>query len=224
MKSIGLILTLVVLAAGAYASGGAYLDDFRITNNGVTALFDNFDDGKLDGWTQLNDITVTCNRPNEPPCGMCINKHTYAEATASHNLALRNAGIIEFQAKVYLTAPEEQYDWQVKKLPAVIRITIFAGTTSATMRTTLYLEPGQQQAKACISTDRVGNGQCPKYNPLAKYRWGTWYLRMDPKTRTATTSLDGREEISISYNPNLWRSVRMVSIESSYGDGSRRTD
>lgn len=224
MKGTFMALALFLLAAGVYAAGGAYLDDFRIANNGLTIFSDNFDDGKLDGWTKVHNVTVTCDKPGKPPCGMYINKHTYAAATAYHNLTLNNAGVIEFRAKVYLTPPEEQYEWRVKNRPAVIQITLYSGSSNATMRTSVHLDPCQQQAKACITTDRLGSGRCPKYNPLPKNTWGDLVLTMDPKTRMATTSLDGQQEISIPYNPAEWRSVREVGICASYGDGSQRTD
>ena len=221
MKSMILVLTLVVLAAGAFASGGAYLDDLRIANNGLAVFSDNFDDGKLDGWMRINDTTVTCNTPGKPPCGMFVNAQKY-RATAYHSLTLRNAGLIEVSAKVYLTAPEEQYEWQIRKQAAFLGIHLYSGSSTAIMQLDIQLDPGQQQAKLCVA--RKDKAQCQPSNPLAKYRWANITLRMDPKTKTASALLEGQPQVSLPYEPEEWRSIREVGINSSYGDGSQHTD
>lgn len=216
------IIALMLFAAGAYASGGAYLDDFQIANNGLTIFSDNFDDGKLDGWVKVHDMEVTCDKPGKPPCGVFLNKHDMVAASGYRNLNLNNGGLIELQMKVYLTTPEEQYDYQHHG-SCCIQTTLYS-TNGATMRVTVSAVKGQQQAKLCVTQDKIGNGTCQRYYPLPKDTWADVALVMDPKTRMATALLNDKPQVSTSYDPSLWRSVREVGIRASYGDGCKRTD
>lgn len=231
----GLVVAILVVlctfsARAGWADGGLYLDDFRITNNGASAFFDNFDDGKLDGWTKMHDASVFCTgRGRTRQCSMMLDKHQFCAATAYHSVTMPDAGKVEMSTRVYVTPPGEQYDYR-KGVYCLLYITLYSGSSSSEVAAIVNLNPGEDMNRIGIRLQHMKNGKRvgiggTSPNPvLAPNQWAALTLRLDPKSGLISVILDGKPIVVRQYDPARFASIREVGICSGYGDGSLRTD
>lgn len=241
------LLLVVVFSAcwnGAWAAGGVYLDDVKVTNNGIVALFDNFDDGNLAGWFNLSDATCECAKGGKPPCCILLNKHIFCAAGASHNLEITQSGVVELSASILVTPPEEQYDIAVKQYDNstgkcgggpgdIMYVTLYAESTVPPKKTTANVDFYIQQVgtesgcrvgvRATQSNGSTSNAGC-KGNIIQHQRWTPLMLRLDPKTKLARLFVDGIQVAQTGYDPVALRGIKQLNLCCGFGDGSKRTD
>lgn len=216
MKYMILVSMLILFAAGAYATGGAYIDDLQITSNSRVVFLDQFTDPTFDGWTSLRDISFTCDNSRQSNCCMYLNKRGMQAAVAFTAPKFDCKGLVEMTARVYLTPPEQQYLWRVEHKKCVLLIGVYSDIISSYVRLAVDLTPEDRLAKVGI-WDRESEG--PVGKPALKSGvWANLMLQLDPWAQTMTAFLDGKPQASIPYDPKKWRSIRQVSVCCSYGD------
>ena len=246
VRSVVLLFVLILSAcwSGAWAAGGVYLDDVKVTNNGAVALFDNFDDGGLTGWYNLSDATCEC-KSGKPPCGMLLNKHIFCAAGASHNLAIGQPEVVELSANVFVTPPEEQYDIAVKKYAAstckcgcggpsdIMYITLYAEATVPPRKTTpkvdFYIQQVGSEAGCRVGVEATqSNGSTSRSGcsgaPIPQRQWTPILLRLDPRTKLARLFVDGRQVSQTGYDPASLSQIQQLNLCCGFGDGSKRKD
>ena len=219
-------LLIFVLAVGAaYAAGGIYIDNLKITNNGKVIFSDSFDGGKLVGWTKMTDASWIPDGPNTQKGALLLNKHGSVAATAYHGLSSgQSLGVVEMSAEVFCTAPSEQYGWAVRKGACGTFFRLYSGSSNATIEAKVQLNPCQTSYQLGITAMNSQQGTYSKLPVLRPAKWATITLRLDPRSATATFFLDGRAFVSARYNPQQFRSLKEIGIVTGLGDGSKWTD
>ncbi len=220
------ITCAMVLASGAtFASGGVYLDDLQVTNDGGVTFFDTFDNGNSGQLTSASDISFVLAEGSTTQRLLCMNKHHEKDSAAIAYPKVTSAGLVEVTTKVFVTSPEEQYLYRNGKASAFNMVVHSAkpgyymwaivdlGAKAQTNRVGIrsqYLTAGKQTGSAAFS-------QSPILKPSA---WYTLTLRLDPSSVTATVLLDGNPVATRPYNPGDFESISKLSILCSYGDGA----
>jgi len=225
---LAVIVAISMLMVGGPCSAakpvGAYVDDVQFLNNGQQVFFDNFNDGNLDGWTKMYDVTCTQNNCERTLFNMSLNKQHFAASTAYYSLMLANTEFLDMQAKVYVTPANEQYDCRQKGLPAVLHFTLYSGNTNATIRAALYTDHTLNGCKAGLTLSGTGSGKLTSRVVVKPLVYTRLLMRMSPRTGVATLYVDGRPVQSIRYDPRQFQTIRELGLCCSFGDGSLRTD
>jgi hypothetical protein len=88
-------------------TGGIYVDNFWVINNGKNLFGEDFEHGGS-AWTFSNDSAVVC--PDGGGSNHCLylNCHGKRVASAYHQMNLRSSGVIEVSAWVFLPPASEQ--------------------------------------------------------------------------------------------------------------------
>lgn len=228
-KTAVVILVALLLIGGfatgiARAEGGAYLDDFRISNDGTEVFFDNFNDGSIADWTKMHDTTVVRDDKDKLVGYMFMNKHTHAASTAWHPLSVSSAGLVELSTLVYVTPYEQQFDIR-DGYPSVLMITLYSGSSDATAGLYIYLDkPKQDSQKSacsiCVNLKNPNGTTIIHNTALVPQKWATLTLRLDPKTGIASALLDGTVVRTLKYDPAKFKSIRELGLCCSFGDGA----
>ena len=109
---IGATVVWCLFALGtAFASGGVYLTNLRITNDGVVVLADDFPTGDLSGWLDQADASVVFPKPHTPLGLLYLNAHTSESATLTRILDIHNPSLLEMSVNIFITPANEQYRW-----------------------------------------------------------------------------------------------------------------
>ena len=200
MKRTILILALFLLAVGAYASTPIYyLDNFQVTNNGKVVLFDDFDSGKLDGWSSPQAANVTCQKPNEPPCVL------FLAGRVNHELVFAKVGLVELDTMIYIPPPDDYVH------ASSMSIVIFCGSGGDSVRLIVNRSAGDKVFKIGLGTYQKDESFAEKA-ALQPGVWANLTLRMDPKTNLVTAFLDGKPQTTMIYDPYNWRSTRSIML------------
>lgn len=228
MKTAVFVALLLGLGTcGALAAGGIYVDNLQVTNNGITAFMNTFDNTTvLRGWTRLSDASVAVDRANRRQGAMLVNRHVFAVANAYHNVEFQVAGPVEISAAIYCTPAAEQYDWQVKKKACSTNLIIYSGSSKTWIDASVQLNPCQSTYQVGILAAGAAGGSnvYSKQPILSPGRWALLTMRLDRDAARATLFLDGKEITSTHYDPDKFRSIQQIAISSQLGDGSQRTD
>lgn len=230
MRTALFVILIYILAAGAAcATGGIYIDDLQITNNGKVVFSDNFDRTSLTGWTDTTDASVVVDQSQKHQSALLLNSHISCPvAQATHSLLLKNAGLVEMSAAIYCTPADEQFQHHVKKIGCVTSFIL--GPTRSELDgidAVIELNPNGSAYQLGVTSLRSGTitKSAVTTNPIMQPgKWALIKLRLDPKTATATVFLDGNAVASIGYNPEDYRKISEVNIVTPMGDGSKRTD
>ncbi|MEN6356508.1 MAG: hypothetical protein ABFD83_05415 [Armatimonadota bacterium] len=213
------VLVFLALNCTAYATGEVYIDDFVIKNNGNAVLYDDFNDGKLDGWTECQDAKVTCSKSG---CGMYLNKQHLYPAAALHNLDLKKPGIVEMTMSVYTTPRSEQYACS-KEQACPLYVILYSGEQTI-IKATIFQKFNEDGCRVGIGLKEDGSGALTDQPVLVSNTWGVLSMRLDCNNGVADLSLNGKLMKTQKFMPELFSSFSKVLITSGFGDGSFRND
>jgi hypothetical protein len=219
------LLVFVMAVGAAFAAGGIYIDNLKITNNGKEVFSDAFNSGKLIGWNKMNDAIWSSDRANTQQGAMLLNKHQFCAATAYHSFSAKNIGIVEVSADVYCTPPDEQYERISKKNACGTFFRLYSGSSNATIEAKIQLNVCQSTYQLGITHLDARQGET--YSKLPVMQPATWshiVLRLDPRSATATMFLGGKAYVTAGYDPQQFQSLQEIGIVTGLGDGSKRTD
>jgi hypothetical protein len=227
--AIAVLAAAVVIgvASGAWCAGGVYVDNVRVTNDGQNAFLDNFDTGKLVGWTNATTAQVVCDRSN---CSMLLNKHVFCAAGAFHPLAIENPGVVDTSMDLYVTPAAEQYDCHKKNLPCIFYITLYSSVTTGKrtddiLGAGLSLAPNAQGCNVGFKSNKQCLCKSWTTTPVVPAgQWVTLTFRLDAVNGRATIFVNARQVISIPYDRGPNPPVRQIGLCCGFGDGSKRTD
>ena len=224
--TLSVVLLLALAAGGALATDGVYVDNLQVTNDGILAFPDAFDNAKvLRGWTRISDVSIAMDSANRRQGAMLLNRHVFAVAAAYHNVELKNVGTVEMSAAIYCTAPSEQYDWRVKKKTCSTTLIIYSGSSKVWIDAVVQLDSKQSAYQVGILAGGSGGKNIYSTRPvLQPGKWALLTMWLDPVKARATLFLDGKTIVSTTYDPNKFQSIQEVAIQSQMGDGSQRTD
>lgn len=244
---IALAFSCRLTVVNAYAAGGVLVDDLKITNDGKMVFSDGFNSAALSAWSKLYDATLI---PSAGGYYLHLNKHHSQSASMYHQLSVKQVGVLELSAKVFINPPEEQYLYGRKQISMLV-FTLYSANAPNTLRAAVSLYPGEKANRVGIGLQRTETGTALMHMPKqiaerlkpgtqameTKYlkgygittpkpviqpkTWATVTVRMDSKTGTATILVDGKEIVSQNYDVNTYGSLGYVMIDCSYGDGAK---
>lgn len=228
--AIVLSITALVLAiaSGAFAAGGVYIDDVRITNNGRQVLFDNFNDGTLNAWASVSQAIPVRVSPESSEYLLHMNRHERTSASMMYRMPQQPIGVFELSALVYIALAQEQADYRLNRTSDLLfRLTSAAARGTITAGVKLYAKDQGNKVDVVVlqligQQQNTGSDRT-KTSVLPCEKWATITLRLDPATRTATVLLDGNTVASTQYDPNSFPGFRMLTVLCGYGDGELDT-
>jgi hypothetical protein len=218
------VVTVMCAASALFASGGIYIDDFRVTNNGATVFSDNFDDGSISDWTNTYCVGVDSNTHYSSQYSLHGNGHVTPSpqySSAIHNLSFTGSGIVEESAMIWMPAVEQQYQYSQG----------YAGYAQFGLGATDIISVGVQ-LNGAEPGYHVRLLYLPAHNDLgcepvrfvsenivlAPQTWAQLKLRLDPASWTASALLNGQLIGTVPYHPQYLTSFRTVSFYSDLQD------
>ncbi|MDO8585571.1 MAG: hypothetical protein Q7T82_00875 [Armatimonadota bacterium] len=209
------------LAADA-DTGGIFVDDFQITNNGITAFFDDFQDRDIRDWRVIDaQVFGMAGRP--PVTCMYINQHTKTRASAFHSISLNTTGVVELNAAVWLPPTKDQYKWRTNVI-CVTDFVLYSGDCQDDVRVGIEMRPKETSYRLFLWWDGYEGPQLiiskiyTESAVLAPERWSLLTLRMDPTAGKMYALLDGKQHLTLAYNPRRFRSLRSAAVLTRFGD------
>ena len=230
-------VAICLSSAPAIASGGIYLSNIRITNDGNVVLADDFRSGRLQGWTGLECASVVIQKPNTPGI-LYLNAHSSNNsgysASAWHSLNVGNPGLVEMSLAIYVAPAQEQYVWQQKRDNCLCYIKFFSmgvndKTESQVAQIGVQLNKNEEACRLYVYSQtgpNAMNGQVDmpvsntKTPVLPTGKWVTLHMRMDPLTSTLSLMMDDKTVVSTPYEPTKVHNIGRFGILSAFGDGA----
>lgn len=221
---VAVLFAVCGLAVVGLCAGGVYVDDLRVTNNGAQVLLDNFETGKLDGWTKLTGAELAANEQNK---SLAINRHGNYAATAYRTISIDKPGLVEISWFIFVAPVGEQYDCK-KGGACTMSIRLLSGMSASSNAgvpsAALILNPCETTCRAGLAPANSFNATAKTKSPvLSLGRWVPVVFRLDSANGKATLLVNGREAVSMSYDPSSTKSIRQIGFVSQFGDGSNRS-
>lgn len=246
--AVGLVLACGLSSSSAFASGGVQMDDLQITNNGRVVLSDSFENTSLRGWSDPHEVGLIPSSAGG--YSISLNRHHLKPSGMYHQLLVREVGDVELTAKVYVTPPEEQYQYKNKGL-STLYITMYSANTPNTIHAVVSLRPGERANRVGLGLQHTETGaptlKMPKQiadrlkadprqagatrlkgygvtSPSAVIQpktWATLTVKLDSKTGTAAILVDGKQIVTQPFDAASYQSLGYVGISCDYGDGAQ---
>lgn len=212
--TLRLAVMLLLLPCALLAKGGVYIDDVKITNDGVVVFSDSFNGGDLKNWTALRDATAPCDK-DPASCCLHLNNHGTGLPNATHTLAMKEAGVVEVSWRQWVAPAEEQAGHERTVVGVMMGIVGEKTGRSIVASTCLYV--GDKEP--CLSVDVDGKtGKLSELNvPTGK--WVRMLVRMDSATSKVTFSADGKVGVEETYDPKSLLPAKQLTFQSGLGDG-----
>jgi hypothetical protein len=230
----GLFLSLLSTALpvlGEDTLGGIFLRDLRVSNNGNSVFFEDFNAEELCGWNTVNTGAWTTEAPGEPAkfC-LYLNRETDENAGVARKIECSKVGTLEISAYVYCPAPEQQWAY-THGARSRTRIDLETKRGEHGFYLTIDLNPGETGYRVGLvhmkpELREMGNG-VEKYESqgvvITPQKWTHLSFKLNPSARTATVSVDGKPQVSCEYSPDKISSVDYVDLTTWMGDQERET-
>lgn len=197
----------------AWAAGGVYIGGIKATNDGAVVFSENFKNDGLKGWTNIIDTTVVSNKE-----GACIlmNEHKAVQANISHPVSVKNGGVFEVNAYVYLTPATEQ-SIHVGRSGCHFDVIIKSG--ASTVRGYAYLNWNETASHVGCSDDKASIGRITSDHILEHSKWFKLTLKLNPSDKQAHIYIDGVQKSDWQYKPEDFRNIDEVYFTTNFGDG-----
>ncbi len=218
---IAACIAMLVGLSSAYAAGGIYFDDVIVGNDRTVVFADNFDDGNASDWTSKNDATVTAGQCNSKPYSLHLNCHGRVVSQAYHLLPIRVSGLVEAHARVWLPPVQEQYAWHHKTTSST-NLVLYSRESSDSISAGVELRPGELGYRIHLRWNESDGGSgakvCTDKVVLKPGRWALLSLYLDSATGRAFACLDGKDQVSVIYNPLKFSSIIRMAFWGRLGD------
>ncbi len=220
---ISAVALLSCLQPGAAAGGGGmYFDSLSVTNGGQVVFLDDFDDGNISDWREIQDVYMA---PRQGKLGSCVyvnRRNPSRIARAFHSVLLDRPSAVEVSAEVYLPSPRHQYNWDGSRTMWT-GIIVYSGSTEDHVCAAVELCPKHDAYRARVQ--RLDSSKksssflslSPK-DVVQPGRWARMTLRLDPKAGTAAFLLDGTQVARTSYAPERFQSIKGLALQGDLGD------
>lgn len=217
MRNIALVALLSVFALAALsgplcASGGMYVDDLSIKNNGQVVFSDSFDNGNVNNW-----FMVGCNFDSTHYNSANSSIHFDGMGTgATRAMSMPQVGAVEVSTWIYMPSVGEQYN--STKSVSYCRIGLWNDVRDlVSMGVELFPNELGYRVNVWtghgVSTDRYLD---TRNWVLGSGCWNKLTLRMDPSNSTVSTLLNDQQQASITYEPNAYQGFTNFSINSGF--------
>ena len=190
--------------------GGVFFDDVAVINNSKAVMSDDFNSGKLTGWTAPQPrVVVTPVTTNSTNYCLYMNREHGSKTYARHSVQCDDVGALELQAKVFLPQPAEEWSYSHGKRE-LTGIGLTTGRDEHRFNVQIVLSPGELayhvelvHLKPEIKEPR---GRSETFSSrelvIAPGKWALVSFKLDPSAGTATVYVDGQPHVSCRYDPS----------------------
>lgn len=212
------IMLVPMLSVSACAEGGIIFKNMKMTNNGKEVFADSLQD-RSDKWTQSSGATFE-------EQGLELNMHGRDVVQVERGLNAEKVGLVEinFDARV---APANEQFFIVDHAIIGSQLDIISGTTltdsirldidtrkdSKLYNLGLVVFDNSDPNVSASSSSYTVSGVLPPDN------WAHFTLRMNPYTKRIYLQVEGKQILSVPYNPSHYLSLRTIDLSSTLGDG-----
>lgn len=234
MACLAAITVCLALPAVGANRSGIYFDDISVSNNGSVVFSDDFNTGKITGWSITRPL-VEPYRLSTNPVNYCVYMNRMQDTNTGMDYQRREiksitVGQLEIKALIYLPSNEELWGWGEKwGAMARTRIDLDAGTKDDCFYVAIDGLPGEMGYQVHIvrtpykSTPSTGSERkAVQYKNTAPVippaTWVHLCFKLDPKTKTAVVTIDGKQVASEAYDPDLIHSLQSLDLTTWMGD------
>ena len=196
-------------ASGQQMVGGIFIDDVAVINNSKPVMSDDFNSGRLTGWTAPQPrVVVTPVARNSTNYCLYMNRENNVKTYARHSVQCNDVGALELQAKVFLPQPAEQWGYNHGKQERTA-IGLTTGRDEHRFSVQIVISPGELAYHVELVHLKMEikepDGRSETYSSrervIAPCKWALVSFQLDPTAGTATVYVDGQPHVSCPYDP-----------------------
>ena len=196
--------------------GGIFIDDVAVINNSQPVMFDDFDTGKLTGWTAPQPrVVVTPVVTSSTNYCLYMNRESGFHTYAIHSAQCNDVGTLEVKAKVFLPQPAEEWRYSHGEVDRTV-IQVVTGRGEHRFGIYIDISPGELayhvelwHIKPVVHIKPEIKG--PPFETVSHSRselviapgkWALVSFKLDPTAGTVTAYVDGQPHVSCGYDPS----------------------
>jgi hypothetical protein len=206
--------------------GGVFFDDVAVINNSKPVMSDDFNTGKLTGWTAPQPrVVVTPVVTNSTNYCLYMNRENGSKTYARHSVQCDDVGALELKAKVFLPQPAEQWGYNHGKQERT-GIGLTTGRDEHRFNVQIVISPGElayhvELVRIKMEIKEPG-GRSETYSSreleIAPGKWALVSFKLDPSAGTATVYVDGQPQVNCRYDSSKITTLKELYLTTFMGN------